>query len=110
VPRVNLYQYPGSQADVAGTYLAVDTGFVATTQKRRLSPQFRRALELRAAGPHGVTEELLVCSHGSNERMLARYRPRRSCNSATKRILAGDCSARSRSRQYRRREGRIIEA
>lgn len=43
----------------------------ASSRRRRLSPEQRRALRLLADSPHGVTEELLVFSHGFSRRMLA---------------------------------------
>jgi hypothetical protein len=43
----------------------------SSPRKRRLGPEQRRALELLAGSPHGVTEELLVFSHGFSRRMLA---------------------------------------
>ncbi|HLK81602.1 MAG TPA: hypothetical protein VKT99_08915 [Xanthobacteraceae bacterium] len=42
-----------------------------SSRRRRLSPEQRRALQLLAGSPHGVTEELLVFSHGFSRRMLA---------------------------------------
>jgi hypothetical protein len=39
-------------------------------RKRRLSPNARRALELLAGSPHGVTEELLVFGHRISRHVL----------------------------------------
>ena len=47
---------------------------MATIQKRRLSPQPRRTLELLgllATSPHGATEALLVRVHGFDSDMVA---------------------------------------
>jgi hypothetical protein len=41
-------------------------------RKRCLSPKARRALELLARNPHGVTEALLL-AHGFSRRMLAGF-------------------------------------
>jgi hypothetical protein len=43
----------------------------SSPHKRRLGPQQRRALELLASNPHGVTEELLMFGHGFSWRMVA---------------------------------------
>jgi hypothetical protein len=63
------------RAGVAATYLATDTGGMATPpQKGRLSPQPRRAielLELLSSSPHGATETLLVRAHGFNSDMIS---------------------------------------
>jgi hypothetical protein len=40
------------------------------SRKRRLGPVQRRALELLASNPHGVTEEMLIYGHGLSRRML----------------------------------------
>jgi len=42
----------------------------AFPRKPRLTPEQRRALELLASSPHGVTEELLVHGYGLSSRML----------------------------------------
>jgi hypothetical protein len=41
-------------------------------RKRRLSPKARRALELLASNPQGVTEELLL-AHSFSRRMLVGF-------------------------------------
>jgi hypothetical protein len=41
-------------------------------RKRRLSPKARRALELLANNPQGITEDLLL-AHGFSRRMLAGF-------------------------------------
>jgi hypothetical protein len=40
-------------------------------RKRPLSPNSRRALELLAGSPDGVTEEMLVYGHGFSRQLLA---------------------------------------
>jgi hypothetical protein len=39
--------------------------------KRRLDVEQRRALEMLASIPHGVTEDLLVLAHGFDSDMIA---------------------------------------
>jgi hypothetical protein len=59
-------------------------------RKRRLGPEQRRALELLAGSPHGVTEELLMYGHGFSWRMLAGLVRAQLATVQRRVIMAGD--------------------
>jgi len=62
----------------------------SSLRKRRLGPQQRRALELLASSPHGVTEELLMFGHGFSWRMVAALVRARLAMVERRVIVAGD--------------------
>jgi hypothetical protein len=60
-----------------------------SSQKRRLSPEQRRALELLAGSPHGVTEPLLVHGHGFSRVVLASLVRRRLTSTERVVVMVG---------------------